>query len=229
MLQWTYSQAVFYLPIGIALLMEYTAVLWVPIIALLIFREKVSPKIWLGAALVLGGLAVVAQIWASDLNPVGVFFGFAASLSLTVHFIMGERVQRYLPTNVVMTYGMGVATLFFLPFSNLATFDFSALATATDLGGNLAGVEVPLWFALVFMGLFGSFAPMALVYLSLRHLSATLVGVVATSETVLAAFFALIWLGEKLSTTQVLGGIVVVTGIVIAQTARKQKAVKVVD
>ncbi|MEL0320053.1 MAG: EamA family transporter, partial [Aquiluna sp.] len=35
MLQWTYSQAVYYLPIGIALLIEYTAVLWVPINALL--------------------------------------------------------------------------------------------------------------------------------------------------------------------------------------------------
>lgn len=229
MLQWTYSQAVFYLPIGIALLIEYTAVLWVPIIALLIFREKVSSKIWLGAALVLGGLAVVAQIWDSQLNPIGVLFGFAASASLTVHFIMGERVQRYLPTNVVMTYGMGVATLFFLPFANLRELDWTALAVSTDLGGNLSGVSLPLWFGLIFMGLFGSFAPMALVYLSLRHLSATLVGVVATAETVLAALFALLWLGEQITATQALGGIVVVTGIVIAQTARRQKAVKVVD
>ncbi|MGA1628409.1 MAG: DMT family transporter, partial [Aquiluna sp.] len=58
MLQWTYSQAVYYLPIGIALLIEYTAVLWVPIIALLIFKERVGKQIWLGAALVLIGLSV---------------------------------------------------------------------------------------------------------------------------------------------------------------------------
>ena len=229
MLQWTYSQAVYYLPIGIALLIEYTAVLWVPIIALLIFKEKVNPKIWLGAALVLGGLAVVAQIWDSQLNPIGVLFGFAASVSLTIHFIMGERVQRYLPTNVVMVYGMGVATLFFLPFASLGSLQPETLVASVDLGGNLNGIELPLWFGLIFMGVFGSFAPMALVYLSLRHLSATLVGVVATSETVLAAMFALIWLGEKLSFTQVLGSIVVLTGILIAQTARKQQAVKVVD
>lgn len=229
MLQWSYSQAVFYLPIGIALLIEYTAVLWVPIIALLIFKERVSSKIWLGAALVLGGLAVVAQIWDSQLNPLGVLFGFAASISLTIHFIMGERVQRYLPTNVVMTYGMGVATLFFLPLANLGSLDGALLVSSVDLGGNLAGTSVPLWIALVFMGVFGSFAPMALVYLSLRHLSATLVGVVATSETVLAALFALLWLGEQISLTQALGGIVVLVGILIAQTARKQQAVKVVD
>jgi drug/metabolite transporter (DMT)-like permease len=53
--------------------------------------------------------------------------------------------------------------------------------------------------------------------------------VVATAETVLAALFALWWLGETISGTQSLGGIVVIAGIVLAQTARKQKAVKVVD
>jgi len=142
---------------------------------------------------------------------------------------MGERVQRYLPTNVVMVYGMGVATLFFLPLASLGTIQAETLRASIDLGGNLSGIELPLWFGLAFMGFFGSFAPMAMVYLSLRHLSATLVGVVATSETILAALFALIWLGEKLSFTQVLGSIVVITGILIAQTARKQQAVKVVD
>ncbi|MEL0261423.1 MAG: DMT family transporter [Aquiluna sp.] len=207
MLQWTYSQAVFYLPIGIALLIEYTAVLWVPIIALMIFKEKVRNQIWLGAALILGGLAVVAEIWDSKLNLLGVFFGFAAAAALTTHFITGERVQRYLPTNVTMAYGMGIATLFFLPFANLGSL---------DLG-------------LVFMGVFGSFAPMAMIYLALRNLSATLVGVVATSETVLAALFAFLWLGEAISGTQFLGSIVVIVGILLAQTARTPKAVKVVD
>ena len=229
MLQWTYSQAVYYLPIGIALLIEYTAVLWVPIIALLIFKEKVGKQIWLGAALVLLGLAVVSNIWDSDLNLLGIFFGFAAAASLTTHFLTGERVQRYLPTNVTMAYGMSIATIFFSPFANLGTLNTEILGSSIDLGGNLAGTQVPLWVGLVVMGVFGSFAPMALIYLALRNLSATLVGVVATAETVLAALFALLWLGETISGTQSLGGIVVIAGILLAQTARKQQAVKVVE
>jgi threonine/homoserine efflux transporter RhtA len=122
---------------------------------------------------VLGGLAVVAQIWNMQLDPVGVFFGFAAAASLTIYFITGERVQRGLPTNVVMTYGMLFATLFFLPFSNLASFDFSILGSDLDLGGNLAGTTAPLWLALIWLGVMGSFLPMAFSYLALRHLSAT--------------------------------------------------------
>ena len=229
LLQWSYSQAVFYLPIGIALLLEYTAVLWVPIIALLFFKERVKSQIWVGAALVLGGLAVVAQIWDSQLNPLGVVFAFLAAAALTVHLIAGERIQRTLPTNVTLAYGMSIATLFFLPLANLGSLNIGLLSSGIDLSGNLQGVEIPVWLALTFMGIFGSFLPMALTYAALKNLSATLVGVVATAETVLAALFALVWLGEEVTTTQLVGSIVVISGILLAQTARESKTVKVVD
>ena len=228
-LQWAYSQAVVLLPVGIALLIEYTAVLWVPIIALLVFKERVKKQIWFGAALVLGGLAVVAQIWDSQLNPLGIIYALGAAASLTTHFIVGERIQRHLPTNVTMAYGMGIATLLFLPFSKLNEFDYASLGKGLDLSGNLAGISVPLWVMLLLLGVAGSFLPMAFTFLALRHLTATLVGVVATAETILAALFALLWLGELISLTQALGGMVVIVGIVMAQTSRRQKIAKVVD
>ena len=229
MLQYAYSQAVVLLPVGIALLIEYTAVLWVPLVALVFFKEPVKKQIWFGAVLVLGGLAVVAQIWDSTLNPIGVLFALAAAASLSTHFITGERIQRHLPTNVTMAYGMGIATLVFLPFSNLGSFDYASLLEPTDLSGNLAGNSAPLWLMLLVLGVAGSFLPMAFTFLALRHLSATLVGVIATLETILAAIFALLWLGELISLTQALGGMVVVAGIVLAQTSRRQKMAKVVD
>ncbi len=229
MLQWTYSMSLVRLPVGIALLIEYTAVLWVPIVALVFFKEKVSRVIWLGAALVIGGLAVVAQIWDTQLDPFGMFLAFCAAISLTIYFITGERIQRVLPTNVVLAYGMFFATLFFLPLSNFGSFDFAIINSSLDLSGNLAGVELPMWVALIWLGVLGSFVPMAFSYLALRHLSATVVGIIATSETVLAFGFALAWLGELITLTQALGGIVVVIGILIAQTARKQSAEKVVE
>lgn len=228
-LQWTYSMSLVRLPVGIALLIEYTAVLWVPIVALVLFKEKVSKVIWLGAALVIGGLAVVAQIWDTQLDPFGMFLAFCAAISLTIYFITGERIQRVLPTNVVLAYGMFFATLFFLPLSNFGSFDFAIINSSLDLSGNLAGVELPMWATLIWLGVLGSFVPMAFSYLALRHLSATVVGIIATSETVLAFGFALAWLGELITLTQALGGIVVVIGILIAQTARKQSAEKVVE
>ena len=221
LLQWTYSIAVSLLPIGIALLIEYTAVLIVPVVALVLFKERVRPQVWLGAVLVIAGLAVVAQIWSGGLNPTGVFFGFAAALSLTVFFLLGERIQRWLPTNVTMFYGMTVAAIFFAPFAGILEFDWALLGNDIALSGNLAPAEVPLWLALIWLGTIGAFIPMAFSYLALRHLSATVVGIIATSETVLAFLFAFLWLNEVISLAQALGGLVVVAGILIAQTARR--------
>jgi drug/metabolite transporter (DMT)-like permease len=229
MLQWTYSIAVVRLPIGIALLIEYTAVLWVPLIALVFFKEKVKRQIWFGAVLVLGGLAVVGEVWASTLDPIGVLFAFGAAISLTTYFITGERVQRTLPTNVTMVYAMGISTMIFLPFAGLGDFDFGRLQEPQNLMGNLSGFDAPLWLALLWLGVMGGFMPMMFSFLALRHLSATIVGVIATSETVLAFLFALLWLNEVISLTQALGGMVVVAGILLAQTARKQIHEKVVD
>jgi drug/metabolite transporter (DMT)-like permease len=228
-LQWTYSLAVVMLPVGIALLIEYTAVLWVPIILMLFFKESIKRQIWLGAALVLGGLAIVGQVWDSTLDPVGVFWAFAAAASLTTYFILGQRVQQTLPTNVTMFYGMSISTVLFFFASDWGNFDFARFAEGQDLMGNLAGNEVPLWAALIWLGIMGSFLPMAFSYLALRHLSATIVGIIATSETVLAFFFALLWLNEMITLTQALGGIIVVIGILIAQTARKQSEIKGVE
>ncbi len=224
MLQWTYSIAVSLLPIGIALLIEYTAVLIVPVVALVLFKEKVRPQIWLGAVLVIAGLAVVAQIWSGGLNPTGVFFGFAAALSLTVFFLLGERIQRWLPTNVTMFYGMTVAAIFFAPFAGILEFDWGSISESIELSGNLAPGTVPLWIALIWLGTIGAFIPMACSYLALRHLSATVVGIIATSETVLAFLFAFLWLNEVITWSQALGGLVVVAGILVAQTARRGKS-----
>ncbi len=224
MLQWTYSIAVSLLPIGIALLIEYTAVLIVPVVALVLFKEKVRPQIWLGAVLVIAGLAVVAQIWSGGLNPTGVFFGFAAALSLTVFFLLGERIQRWLPTNVTMFYGMTFAAIFFAPFAGILEFDWGSISESIELSGNLAPGTVPLWIALIWLGTIGAFIPMACSYLALRHLSATVVGIIATSETVLAFLFAFLWLNEVITWSQALGGLVVVAGILVAQTARRGKS-----
>lgn len=222
MLQWTYSIAVSILPIGIALLFEYTAVLLTPLAAVVLFRERVKRQIWFGAALVLGGLAVVAQIWQSELNMIGIGFALAAAVSLTTFFLTGERIQRHLPTNVTMFYGMLIAAVLFAPFADLAEISGPLLNQEVSLLGNLSEIQLPLWTVLLWLGLLGAFIPMAGSYLALRHLSATSVGVIATSEILFAFVVAYLWLQETITLTQTLGGIIVVVGILIAQTSRRQ-------
>ena len=67
----------------------------------------------------------------------------------------------------------------------------------------------------------GSFAPFVLLFMALRHTSATAVGIAASSEVLFAFVVAWLWLGENLSPLQVAGSVLVFVGIVVAQTARR--------
>ena len=229
LLQATYAFAIALLPVGIALLLEYLAVLMVAVVAFFFFKEKVHVRLWAAIALVIVGLIVVAEIWASTLNPVGVLWGLAAAVSLATYFLVGERQLKTISPLALSFWTMSVATLFWAPFSRWWTFTSETFTTVTSLGGSLEGFSVPVWLLIVWNVTLGSFAPFLLSLSALKRLSATAAGIVATSEIIFAFITAWLWLQEALSTWQVIGASVVFGGIVIAQTARSSDVVVQAD
>jgi drug/metabolite transporter (DMT)-like permease len=165
---------------------------------------------------------VVSNLNFQGLNLVGVGFAFMASATLTVYFIMGERAQKSRDSMSTLFYSMGISTIFWLVFSPWWNFDWGRYSHQVSLGGNLAQLQLPAWVLLVWLGVMGSFVPMMLSYKALTHLSATGVGIASTAETVFAFVFGLLWLGEEISSNQMLGGLLVIAGIVVSQTSRKQ-------
>ncbi len=91
MTQWLYFVAIERMPIGIALLIEFTAPIMVVLWVRFGWHRPVRNTIWIGLALALAGLAMVAEIWSgSTLNPVAVAAAFGAAGSLAVYYLLGE-------------------------------------------------------------------------------------------------------------------------------------------
>jgi len=223
LMQWAYSNAVANLQVGVALLIEYTAIVIVPIATYLLFKEKVRGRIWIAVALVLGGLAIVARPWSTGLNPEGVTYGFMAAIFLSTYFIMGERIQRTRDALSTMFYAFTIASTFWaitMSFRQFKPIDFSRTLNLTQ---NLSAINLPTWGLLLFVMIFGSFVPMLLTFLAMRHLTASKVGIASTSETVFAFVFGYLWLSQMVDLPQTIGGILVIVGIVVAQTARSKE------
>lgn len=225
LLQASYAAAVALLPVGIALLLEYLAVLFVAVVAFAVFRERVKPRLWVAIGLVLAGLVLVSRMWASTLDPLGVLFALGAAAALTCYFVIGERqVASTSPLAVAFWTGL-FATLFWAPFSGWWELDPAVFARATELAGVHGSLELPLWAPLLATVVGGSFLPFFLSFAALRHLTATAAGVVASSEVLFAFLFAWLWLGETLDAVQLTGAAIVLAGVVVAQTARATKIV----
>jgi drug/metabolite transporter (DMT)-like permease len=222
LMQWTYSNAVNLLPISVALLIEYTAIALVPIVGIFLFKERVLPRLWLGIALVLGGLAVVSNIWNSNLDPIGVLWAIGAAICVTIYFITGEHTQRNRDAMSTLFYSFLVAAIFWGIINLINPSPAVDVYEVFSLRGNLGSFSWPFWAGLLWIGIMGSFVPMLLDYIALGNLSATAVGVIATAETVFATVFAWAWLREDMSTLEIFGGLIVITGIVLAETSRKR-------
>ena len=91
--QWLYFVAIYRLPIGIGLLLEFTAPVLVVLWARFAWHERVRASVWPALGLVLAGLALVAQVWAGlTLDRIGVAAGLLAAVALAIYYLAGERL-----------------------------------------------------------------------------------------------------------------------------------------
>jgi len=224
MIQWLYAVAISRLPVGVALLIEYTAVILVALAAWLLFKEKVHVRLWWAIALVVVGLSVVAEVWHISLDWIGTLAALAAAVAYAFYFLAGERGVARRPAMAVTFWASAFATAFWALFSGWWRLDPALLTTEVSLTGALDNVHVPSWVPTLWVITLGAFAPFVLSFAALKHLSATAVGILASSEVLFAFIVAWLWLGETLIAVQIVGAALVLVGIVIAQTAREHRA-----
>jgi drug/metabolite transporter (DMT)-like permease len=220
--QLLYFVAIKRLEVGIALLIEFTAPVFVALWARFVLHEPVRRRVWVALTLSVAGLALVAQVWeGGTLNGIGVLAAFGAAVSLAVYFLLGEHnVGRRDPVSLTCL-AFGFTTAFWAVFRPWWRFPFDLLGRDVSLLGNLASQHLPMWVLGAWLILLGTVVPFTLSVGALRHLRAAQVGLVGMVEPVAASVVAFVWLGEQLGIVQIVGGAVVLVGVVLAETARR--------
>jgi drug/metabolite transporter (DMT)-like permease len=93
--QWLYFVAIGRLPIGVALLLEFTAPVLIAVFARFVLHERVDNRVWWALTLAVAGLALVARVWqGGTLDGIGVAAGLLAAVALSAYYLLGERGRR---------------------------------------------------------------------------------------------------------------------------------------
>jgi len=227
MVQWLYFVAIARMPVSISLLIEFTAPLLVALYVRFVRREAVRSRIWVALACTLAGLALVARVWDGlTLDTVGLVAAMLAAVSLASYYLLGERGLTSRDAIGLAVWSFGLAAAFWALLLPWWSFPFRAMAGDVDLAAASAGrfeAVVPVWALVAWVVLLGTVLPFALILGGLSRVGATRSGLIGTAEPALAGVVAWVVLGEHLAAVQLVGGAIVLSGIVLAETARRPR------
>ncbi len=181
------------------------AVVLVPFTGLLLFGIKPTKREILALVLAFAGLYQLIlgpsfRFTGLNVGDVLTFFcalSFALHISLTGYFT--ERVE------------LEIFTFFQFLFVSIISMVFSTLS-----GESFRGLSGNPLFALIFIGVFATTFAFVGQTWAQRHIKATKTALIFSLEPVFATVFAVIFGGEILMLSQVIGGILILLGILIS-------------
>ncbi len=211
---WTFS--VQFNGAAVATVFAFSSPAFTAILSHWLLKEKITLVKLVSLGLSIMGIVFIsnaldASAWQA--NATGVFFGLATGLAFAFYNLMGKSASnRGLDSWTTLLYGFGIATVF-LFFFNIA----ADLAFAKPVLGEILwlGDSLPGWTILILLGIGPTLGGFGLYTLSLKYLPATVSNLIATLEPILTAIWAFLFLGETLSTSQIMGGALVFAGVIL--------------
>ncbi len=216
-----YFVAIARLHVSISLIIEFTAPIWIALWLRFVMKKEVSKLMWWGLSLGFVGLMMVAQVWKGlTLNGIGVIAAFIDAFALAGYFLLGERLGKKKDSDVMMVWGLGVASVLFAIAFPWWTYPFHIFTQKMDLHGRFAGQMWPGWTLILWVVVMGTIVPYFCVISGLKGLSAAKSSVIGMLEPILAGVFGWWWLNEAFTGIQLVGAFVVLVGIYLADRAK---------
>lgn len=195
----------------ISTLIANLAPVWVGLLSYLILRKKSGALFWIGTWIAILGMVILVgyqHILHLEFN-IGLVYALIASLFYAIYIMITKGILRKISTVTFMFYNMLAASVFLLL---ICLFEHN----------ELLNFPVATWLNLLGMGLICQLAGWITINYSLNYLDATKVSVALLSQTVIAGIWATFLLNERLEFKEIVGSIIVLTGIAITFLKRRQ-------
>ena len=221
LVQALYFVAIARLNVSVALILEFTAPIWIVLWLRFVKHKVVPPLMWIAIFLAFSGLVLIAQVWKGQtLDPIGVVAALLDGIVLAAFFLLGEKLTAKRDVESLMVYGFGFASVALAVAMPLWSYPVDIFTKSMNLQGRFEAFNLPGWVLIAWVIIMGTIVPYLLVVKGLKLLSASTSSVMGMAEPVLAGVFAWIWLSETWNFIQLVGGVTVIIGIVLADKAR---------
>jgi drug/metabolite transporter (DMT)-like permease len=216
-----YYFALKYLYVSVALIIEFTAPIWIALYLRFVKKKNIPLSAWVGIGCAFLGLVLISRVWSGEsLHPLGVFVAILDALALAFYFLTADRLGQTRNSLSLTTWGMGIAAIFWaiaLPWWN---FPFEFLTQTFTLSGELSRYSAPGWALILWIVVTATVIPYLLTVAAIRELSASTSSVIGMIEPIFAGVIAWLLLNEAFTNIQLLGCAVVLIGIYLADKAR---------
>ncbi|MCL2569284.1 MAG: DMT family transporter [Oscillospiraceae bacterium] len=201
---WFFTTGTATVPAGLSSFIISSAPIYTLVFSILFLKEKATFQIWLGVLISFAGLAIISfsQSGALQLNS-GILFLLIAAVLLSMYSIIQKRIVRNYSAIQSTAYCVGIATVCMLIFAPALVREFPD----TPMSGNLA---------VIWLGLGPAASAYFLWALALSRVEKTIhVTSFSYLTPFLASIIAFVWLGEDMAPLTLLGGVIIVTGMIL--------------
>ncbi len=208
-----YFIAIQFLSIASAVLLLYSAAIWIIVFSHFILKERITKRTILALVVAFFGVILVLEPSKFFIREslVGSLSGLFAGVGFGLVYVLSKTFKKYDPYS--LTYYQNIIAIpFLIP---LLLIDFPKL-TLNDMGlVVLLGGFTAISFVLVFSGL--------------RKVAAQKAGVIIMLEILFPVLFASLIFSEIPSISAIVGGILIIIGFYLATTKNTEKAAEVIS
>lgn len=203
-----YFTAIRMMTLSIAAILLYTSPIWVMLLSLLLFHEKMTRPKFVALVISFLGCIFVSGIGSggSAVTPAGILIGLGAGLGYGLYSILGTLALRRYSTYTVTAYTFITAAAGSLFISSLPDLWHKITACTS---------KPYLYILIVLTGLVTAVIPFLLYTLGLEQVEASRAAILATIEPMVATLIGVVVFHEYLTVLSVLGILCILTAIVL--------------
>ncbi|HVL84367.1 MAG TPA: EamA family transporter [Pseudonocardia sp.] len=216
--QVAFFNAVRYLPVPVALLLEYLGPVLVVAWVWVVRRQPPTPRTVLGGAIAIVGLTLVVQIWnGAGLRWEGVAWGLLAAVCQASYFLVADRAGSRTPPLVLAGVGMAVGAVLVALLGLVGVLPVVIDVDAT--GVVLADVDIGWPVAAGLLVLVSTVAAYLTGVAAIARVGAARGSLIALLEVVVSALASWLLLAQVPTAMQLAGGVLILTGVALTQAA----------